>query len=209
MFAYYSAREAAVSGPQKRKPKPVLGWREWLSLPHLGIPRVKAKIDTGARSSALHAFDIEIFEADGKEMVRFKVHPFQRDLTTTVESVAELHDRRTVRSSAGHESIRPVILAEVQLDGQQWAIELTLTRRDAMGFRMLLGRQAIRRRFRVEPARSFLVSDRHPADNRPPAAHPAASKPNQKSDADLSSKSRTEARRKPKPSEPSTKGKPA
>jgi hypothetical protein len=143
---------------RKRKPKPVIGWREWLALPALGVPAIKAKVDTGARSSALHAFDVEIFSLDGKEMVRFKVHPFQRDTDATVQCVAELFDRRTVRSSAGHESMRPVILAEVELGGQPWIIELTLTRRDAMGFRMLLGRQAIRRRFRVEPGRSYLLS---------------------------------------------------
>jgi hypothetical protein len=142
----------------KRKPKPVVGWREWLSLPALGIAAIKVKVDTGARSSALHAFDVEIFEQAGKELVRFKVHPLQRDATGTVECVAELYDRRTVRSSAGHESMRPVILAQVELGGQQWTIELTLTRRDSMGFRMLLGRQAIRRRFRVEPGRSYLAS---------------------------------------------------
>jgi hypothetical protein len=146
-----------VDGP-KRKPKPVVGWREWLALPGLRIPAIKAKVDTGARSSALHAFDVEIFSADGKEFVRFKVHPFQRDSATTVECVAELYDRRTVRSSAGHESMRPVILADIELDHERWTVELTLTRRDAMGFRMLLGRQAVRRRFRIEPGRSFLLS---------------------------------------------------
>jgi hypothetical protein len=143
---------------RKRKPKPVIGWREWLALPALGIGAIKAKVDTGARSSALHAFDVEVFSLQGKEMVRFKVHPFQRDSTRTVQCVAELFDRRTVRSSAGHESMRPVILAQVELGGEPWVIELTLTRRDAMGFRMLLGRQAIRRRFRVEPGRSYLLS---------------------------------------------------
>jgi hypothetical protein len=148
---------AGVSGP-KRIPKPVIGWREWLALPSLNISAIKAKVDTGARSSALHAFDVEVFHHNGREMVRFKVHPFQRDNVTTVESVAPLYDRRAVRTSAGHETMRPVILAEVELDGQLWAVELTLTRRDAMGFRMLLGRQAIRRRFQVEPGRSYLVS---------------------------------------------------
>jgi hypothetical protein len=141
----------------ERKNLPVVGWREWLSLPVIGIPDIKAKVDTGARSSALHAFDVEIFEQDGKEMVRFKVHPFQRDSSRTVEGVAELFDRRAVRSSEGHESMRPVILTAVELLGQQWVIELTLTRRDTMGFRMLLGRQAVRQRFLVEPGRSFLA----------------------------------------------------
>jgi hypothetical protein len=127
-------------------------------MPALGIRAIKVKVDTGARSSALHAFDIEIFQSDGQEMVRFKVHPLQNDARTTVEGVAPLIDRRTVRSSAGQATVRPVILAEVELAGQRWPIELTLTRRDAMGFRMLLGRQAVRRRFQIEPARSFLAS---------------------------------------------------
>lgn len=142
--------------PAPRKPLPAIGWREWLTLPGLGVAAVKAKVDTGARSSALHAFDVEVFTAEGREMVRFKVHPFQRDTTTTVESVAELFDRRSVRSSEGHESLRPVILTPVELMGQRWLVELTLTRRDTMGFRMLLGRQAVRRRFMVNPGRSYV-----------------------------------------------------
>ncbi len=154
----FLARQAGEVDVPKKKPKPVIGWREWLALPALGISPIKAKVDTGARSSALHAFDVEIFQQGGKEMVRFKVHPLQRDAASTVECVAELFDRRTVRSSAGHASMRPVILAEIELGGEHWTIELTLTRRDSMGFRMLLGRQAIRRRFRVEPGRSYLQS---------------------------------------------------
>ncbi len=145
-----------MPGPP-RKPKPLIGWRVWVAIPALGIRAIKVKVDTGARSSALHAFDIEIFEHDGQEMVRFKVHPLQNDASTTVEGVAPLIDRRTVRSSAGQATVRPVILAEIELAGQRWPIELTLTRRDTMGFRMLLGRQAVRRRFQIEPARSFLA----------------------------------------------------
>jgi hypothetical protein len=134
-----------------------IGWREWLKLTSLGGPPVKVKVDTGARSSALHAFDVELFELDGREMVRFNVHPFQRDITTTFQAVAPLVEHRSVRCSDGTVSMRPVILASVELLGQQWEIELTLTRRDAMGFRMLLGRQAIRGRFCVDPGRSYLA----------------------------------------------------
>ncbi len=158
-----------------RKSKPVIGWREWLALPDLGIAGIKAKIDTGARSSALHAFDIEVFERDGQRRVRFKVHPFQQDTATTVEAEAELYDLRSIRSSGGHESLRPVILAGVELAGQRWTIELTLTRRDAMGFRMLLGRQAVRRRFRIEPGKSFLLSRR---PERPDRSPPTVTPPN-------------------------------
>ncbi len=149
-----------------RKPRPLIGWREWVALPSLGIRAIKVKVDTGARSSALHAFDIEIFVEGEQEMVRFKVHPFQKDSQTTVEGVAPLIDRRIVRSSAGEASVRPVILTEIELAGQRWPIELTLTRRDTMGFRMLLGRQAVRRRFQIEPARSFLASNNPGAPKR-------------------------------------------
>jgi hypothetical protein len=140
-----------------RKPKPLIGWREWVAFPALENRSIKAKVDTGARSSALHAFDIEIFQSGEQEMVRFKVHPIQNDARTTVEGVAPLIDRRPVRSSAGQTTIRPVVAIEIELAGERWPIELTLTRRDAMGFRMLLGRQAVRRRFQIEPARSFLA----------------------------------------------------
>jgi hypothetical protein len=138
----------------------IIGWREWLALPGLGIEQVKAKVDTGARSSALHAFDIEEFVSHGKQMVRFKVHPFQRDAVTTVEAVAPLADRRQVRSSQGHETLRPVIVTVLELAGRRCEIELTLVRRDAMGFRMLLGREAVRRRFVVDPARSYVTGRR-------------------------------------------------
>ena len=132
-----------VTAP-KRKPKPVVGWREWLTLPDLGVRAIKAKVDTGARSSALHAFDVESFERDGRRWVRFKLHPFQKDTLTTVAAEAPLHCERYIRNSGGHLSLRPVILTTLELNGQRWPIELTLVRRDAMGFRMLLGRQAIR-----------------------------------------------------------------
>jgi hypothetical protein len=148
----------AEASPENRT---VIGWREWLSLPALGIERIKAKVDTGARSSALHAFDIEEFiGADGRRMVRFKVHPFQRNLETTVAAEAALVDLRNVRSSQGHETLRPVILTTLDLGGEQREIELTLVRRDAMGFRMLLGREAVRRRFVVDPARSYVTGRR-------------------------------------------------
>ncbi len=137
---------------------PIIGWREQLALPDLGIPEVKAKIDTGARSSALHAFDVETFERDGKPMVRFKVHPYQRDAQRTVTAEAELIDQRQVRNSGGQAQVRPVIETTVELNGYTFPIELTLTNRDAMGFRMLLGRQAVRRRFLVDAGKSFLHS---------------------------------------------------
>ncbi|GBF81027.1 ATP-dependent zinc protease family protein [Aphanothece sacrum] len=136
----------------------IIGWREWLDLPDLGIQEIKAKIDTGARSSALHAFHIEPFKQEGKDMVHFSVHPCQRDSHYTVATKAELIEWRQVRSSGGHAQVRPVIVTMVELGGQSWPIELTLTNRDVMGFRMLLGREAVRKRFLVNPDQSFLLS---------------------------------------------------
>ncbi|MEQ9233699.1 ATP-dependent zinc protease family protein [Coleofasciculus sp. E2-BRE-01] len=136
----------------------IIGWRERVALPDLGIAQIKAKIDTGARSSALHAFDVETFSRDDKTMVRFKVHPYQRDTHRTVSAEAELIDQRQVRNSGGHAQLRPVIQTMVELNGERWLIELTLTNRDVMGFRMLLGRQAVRKRFLVDAGRSFVQS---------------------------------------------------
>lgn len=135
-----------------------IGWREWLSLPSLGVARIKAKIDTGARTSALHAFDIHEFESNSHQFVRFKLHPQQRRTDETIECTAPLVDRRLVKSSSGHTSLRPVILAPVCLGNFNWLIELTLTNRDEMGFRMLLGRQAIGDRFVVHAGKSFIQS---------------------------------------------------
>jgi hypothetical protein len=149
----------------KARPKSVIGWREWVGMPLLETPAVKAKIDTGARTSALHAFDIKMIEVNGVPMVRFKIHPFQRSKGGEVVVEAPLIDRREVKSSTGHLAIRPVIFTPIELMGQRWNIELTLTNRDDMGFRMLLGRQAIRGRFAVDPGRSYLAG-RGPVGHR-------------------------------------------
>lgn len=133
-----------------------IGWREWVALPDFGIPSIKAKVDTGARTSSLHAFDIERFRRKGVEMVRFSVHPEQRSGKHDVTVEAQLLDKRPVRPSSGEAELRLVVLTRVALLGREFPVELTLTRRDAMGFRMLLGRQAIRGRFVVDPGRSFL-----------------------------------------------------
>jgi len=148
-------RRAGRRRRKRREPR-VVGWREWVSLPALGIPRIKAKLDTGARSAAIHAYDLDYFIRDGRRWVRFKVHPLQGDSKTTVSAEAEVVERRTVRSSTGHETQRPVIRTTLQMMGESWPIEITLARRDAMGFRMLLGRSSIRRRLIVDPGQSFL-----------------------------------------------------
>lgn len=144
---------------RSKKQIPAIGWREWVSLPVLGIDRIKAKIDTGARSSALHAFDIERFERNGTPWIRFRVHPEQHGGPTVVTE-AEVIDERHVRNPGGRTELRPVIRTRVELLGKRWSIELTLTPRWGMGFRMLLGRRAVRRRFLVNPGRSFLADRR-------------------------------------------------
>lgn len=137
---------------------PIIGWREWVSFPVLKLSLVKAKIDTGARSSALHAFAIERFQNNGKPMLRFKIHPIQKDDHTTITAEAELLEERQVRDSGGHTEMRPVILTEIVLAQYRWPIELTLTNRSSMGFRMLLGRQALRQRFLIDAGQSYLQS---------------------------------------------------
>lgn len=137
-----------------KPPKPTIGWREWVALPDLGVDFVKAKVDTGARSSTLHAWDIECDQQLG--VVRFSVHPVQDDDSVVVDTQAPLVAEREVRSSNGEAELRPVISTKVLVAGVPIEIELTLSNRDEMGFRMLLGRSAIRRRFLVDPGRSFL-----------------------------------------------------
>jgi len=144
-----------MSQPEKHA-LPVIGWREWVALPELGIPSVKAKVDTGARTSSLHAYDVEEFKRGRTRMVRFKVHPEQRHSRPVIAAEAPLVDHRHVRPSSGVAQRRPVISTCIELLGRRWPIELTLTNRDEMGFRMLLGRQAIRGSFAVDPGRSFL-----------------------------------------------------
>ena len=121
----------------------IVGWQEWISLPELNLPLIKAKIDTGAKTSSLHAYDIKHFTKDGKKYVRFKVHPIKGSRRTVVECEAPLVDKRHVRSSSGHKQHRPIILARITLAHASWDIEINLTNRDYMGFRMLLGRAAL------------------------------------------------------------------
>ena len=135
-----------------------LGWREWASLPDLGLDRIKAKVDTGARTSALHAFEVRQFDVDGSSKVEFLVHPNQRDLDTVVTCVADVIDRRSVRDSGGRSEQRWVIRTPLTLGGKTWPIEMTLTERDNMLFRMLLGRTAISGIAVVNPQRSYLAS---------------------------------------------------
>ncbi|MBM6400297.1 ATP-dependent zinc protease family protein [Phycicoccus sonneratiae] len=132
------------------------GWREWVSLPGIGVPWVKAKLDTGARSSALHAFDLEELERDGERWVRFSVHPWQRSDEDAVEVERPVLDTREVRSSSGHAEERHVVALDLTLMGRTLPVEVTLARRDEMGFRMLVGREALRQGYAVDPGASYL-----------------------------------------------------
>ena len=134
-----------------------VGWREWVALPTLGLPAIKAKVDTGARTSALHAHFVVPCQEGGRRRVRFGVHPVQRRTDLSVTCTADVADRRVVRDSGGHEEPRYVIVVPVRLGELEWPVEVTLTDRDTMGFRMLLGRSAMRGRLRVDPDASFLL----------------------------------------------------
>lgn len=132
------------------------GWREWVGLPELGIPWIKAKLDTGARSSALDASILEVSERHGVEWVRFAVGPWQRSDLDTVTAELRVADRRTVRSSTGHAEERIVVRTRIRVGERLLDADLTLTERSDMGFRMLIGREAMRGNLVVDPGRSYL-----------------------------------------------------
>lgn len=140
------------------EPRPLLlGWREWVSLPELGLTLVKAKVDTGARTSTLHAFYVDGFRRRGEAYVRFGVHPLQKRTDVVIHGEGRVIDQRRVTDSGGHREERYVIQSRLELAGRAWPIELTLTNRETMLFRMLLGRTALAGYAQVDPARSFLT----------------------------------------------------
>ncbi len=137
--------------------KQIIGWREWVGLPDLAIDHIKAKVDTGARTSALHAFYVQRFERDGVAWVKFGVHPLQGCNSQVVECEARVKDVRRVTDSGGHAEWRPVIETTLMIRGNPRLIEVTLTDRETMMFRMLIGRSALKRRYLVDSGRSFLL----------------------------------------------------
>ena len=142
--------------PDAERPPYVAGWREWISLPEIGVSWVKAKLDTGARTSAIHAWDIEEFDRDGRTWASFELHPWQRSDLDAVRVELPVLDQRTIRSSTGHEEQRIVVSTTVRVAGHDLECELTLTNRDEMGFRMLVGREAMRGKLLVDPGRSYI-----------------------------------------------------
>jgi len=137
--------------------KIILGSEEWFSFPDLGIPTIKARVDSGAKTSALHAINIAPFIKDGTNWVKFDINPIQNDLKTIIHCEAPLVDKRIIKSSSGYREQRYVIQTTLDIGTTSWSIEMTLTNRDSMGFRMLLGREAMSGRILVDPEQLFLL----------------------------------------------------
>jgi len=133
----------------------VIGWREWIGLPDLNVKKIKVKVDSGARTSSLHAFNVNIFKKGKHQYVNFFIHPEQKTNYVKLVCEAKVLEFRKVKSSNGQTELRPVIETNIRLMDQIWSVELTLTNRDEMGFRMLLGREAIRKRFLIDTGKSF------------------------------------------------------
>ena len=140
---------------EANKESKIIGWREWASLPDLGLMAIKGKIDTGAKTSSLHAYDIELEEKGTKTYVNFKVHPLQHDFSVVIKCKALLVDQRTVSDSGGHKEERYVIRTTMVLAGVKKRVELTLTNRESMKYRMLIGRAALKHYY-IDPSQSYL-----------------------------------------------------
>lgn len=139
--------------PPSHTPKLTVGWQEWCALPKLHLPAIKAKIDTGAKTSALHAWDVKYFHRQGEAFVHFIVHPLQRNLAITQACTARVVDQRVITSSTGQKELRYIISTPIVLGRMTWEIEISLTNRDSMAFRMLLGRDALKGHAIINPGR--------------------------------------------------------
>lgn len=137
--------------------KIILGSEEWCSFPELGIPTIKARVDSGAKTSALHAINIAPFKKEGQNWVKFDINPIQNNVKTIIHCEAPLVDKRIVKSSSGFREERHVIQTQLEIGNSKWLIEMTLTNRDSMGFRMLLGREAMSGRVLVDPEQQYLL----------------------------------------------------
>ena len=137
-----------------------VGWREWVSLPDLGLAGIKAKVDTGARTSAIHAHQVRTFRRKGQRWVRFRIWPLQRTRTPEIVCEAPVLEKRVVADSGGHRELRFVIQTRLAVGNMVYPIEMTITRRDTMLFRMLLGRTAMKGRIIVNPGGSYLTGKR-------------------------------------------------
>lgn len=160
-----------IANKKRQRPFVQLGWREWCKLPGLSVNKIKVKIDTGAKTSALHVDDITYITKKNIRYVRFLIHPIQKSHRQTVHTIAELVEHRWVKSSNGAKSLRPVIRTSIQIGDHQWPIEITLTSRDEMGFRMLLGRSGIPLRFVVNPHKSYVFKKHSKVKKLKPKAH--------------------------------------
>jgi ribosomal protein S6--L-glutamate ligase len=144
-----------MTNVSKTHERVLIGWREWCGLNDLGIPLIKAKIDTGARTSAIHAFDIKPIMKGRRLWVRFSIHPIQGDTSRVTHCLAPVIDQRAVMSSNGHKEHRYVIETHLSIGDQSWPIELTLSNRDPLRFRLLLGRAALQGRVCIDPLYSY------------------------------------------------------
>ncbi len=133
----------------------LIGWQEWCALPKLHLPAIKAKIDTGAKTSALHAYDIRPFHRHGELFAHFKVHPLQRREDLEIECTAHVIDHRVIMNSGGYKELRYVIRTDILLGTLKWEIDISLTNREPLAFRMLLGRDALAHHFLIEPGKKL------------------------------------------------------
>lgn len=142
--------------PVNEPKRKTIGWREWVAMPEFGVTEIKAKVDTGADNSSLHAFNIERYVEDGVEMVRFEIHPRQRKKKPSIDCIAPVAAERKVKNPGGRSELRPVIRTTLIVAGERVEALVNLTTRDEMTFRMLLGRRTVRKHFLIDPGRSYV-----------------------------------------------------